>query len=263
MMKQVMDLFGDVVPFLQANTDLAPATRSKLLSILNNPQHMSYLQVELAVTVDAGMPFVRATYNLEGDGPLVLKCYEEISSLNAAVTQAYYPNLQSVIDRISLGNTHMQQQLTQYAKSCVQPGLTYFTDQLDASMKLPLAAFKAARLFSPSKVHEMQPNSASVDSIVAFPFLSSSVAALKGELLQYVAAAEDVSPTHDPLEFWKEHKDTLPAWTAAARQVLLVQPSSAASERVFSLLTNSFGERQQSSLQDYIEASMMLQYNKH
>ena len=130
-------------------------------------------------------------------------------------------------------------------------------------MKLPLVAFKAARLFSPSKVHEMQPNSALVDSLVAFPFLSSSVAALKGELPQYVAAAEDVSPTHDPLEFWKEHKDTLPAWTAAARQVLLAQPSSAASECVFSLLTNSFGERQQSSLQDYIEASMMLQYNKH
>ena len=47
----------------------------------------------LAVIVDAGMPFLRATctYNLEGDGPLALKCYEEISSLNAAVAQAYYP----------------------------------------------------------------------------------------------------------------------------------------------------------------------------
>ena len=102
-----------------------------------------------------------------------------------------------------------------------------------------------------------------VDSLVAFPFLTNSVAALKGELPQYVAAAEDVSPTHDPLKFWKEHQDTLPAWAAAARQVLLVQPSSAASERVFSLLKNSFGEYEQSSLQDYIEASLMLQYNQH
>ena len=48
---------------------------------------------------------------------------------------------------------------------------------------------------------------------------------------------------------------------AAARQVLLVQPSSGASERVFSLLKNSFGDRQNSALQDYIEASLMLQYN--
>ena len=36
---------------------------------------------------------------------------------------------------------------------------------------------------------------------------------------------------------------------------------SAASERIFSLERNSFGERQNSSLQDYIEASLMLQYN--
>ena len=89
-MKELMELFGDVVPFLQTNSDLAPATRAKLLSILNDPQQMCFLQVELAVTIDAGMPFVRATYNLEGDGPLALKCYEEISSLKAAVTQAHY-----------------------------------------------------------------------------------------------------------------------------------------------------------------------------
>lgn len=81
----------------------------------------------------------------------------------------------------------------------MQPGLTYFTDQLNASMKQPLAAFKAARLFSPSKVHEMQPDSAAIDSLVTFPFLSNSIAALKCELPQYIAAAEDVNPTHDPL----------------------------------------------------------------
>ena len=64
------------------------------------------------------------------------------------------------------------------------------------------------------------------------------------------------------LTFWNGHEDDLPNWSKAARQVLLVQPSSASSERVFSLLRNSFGERQHSSLQDYIEASLMLQYNK-
>ena len=44
--------------------------------------------------------------------------------------------------------------------------------------------------------------------------------------------------------------------------VLLVQPSSAAAERVFSLLQNSFSQRQSSSLEDYIETSLMLQYNR-
>ena len=69
---------------------------------------MYYLQVELAVTVDAGMPLARAKYNLEGDKPLAFKCYKEISGLDAAVTQAYYPNLQAVIDRMSLTSPMIQ-----------------------------------------------------------------------------------------------------------------------------------------------------------
>ncbi len=42
-----------------------------------------------------------------------------------------------------------------------------------------------------------------------------------------------------------------------------MQPSSAASERVFSILKASFEEQQDSALQDYVEASLMLQYNHH
>ena len=42
----------------------------------------------------------------------------------------------------------------------------------------------------------------------------------------------------------------------------LLQPSSGAAERVFSVLNNSFGKRQLSTLEDYVEASVMLQYNK-
>ena len=143
-MNQLLKLFGDVLPFLEENTGLSPATRGKLLSNLNDPQQKSYLMVELAVTVDAGMPFVQATYNLEGDGPLALTCYETISALNAAAKQAYYPNLRAVTSEISSGNSLIESDLVQHAKSCVQPGLNYYFQQLSASMKEPLAAFKAA-----------------------------------------------------------------------------------------------------------------------
>ena len=47
----------------------------------------------------------------------------------------------------------------------------------------------------------------------------------------------------------------------SARKVLVVQPSSAAAERVFSILSNSFTDQQEQSLEDYVEASVMLQYN--
>ena len=214
-----------------------------------------------AITIDTAMPFVKATYNLEGDGPLALTCYEALSALNAAARQAHYPNLEAVASYLASGDADKEQELILYAKSCVQPGVAYYFQQLSTNMKQALEAFKAARLFSPSKLHEMRPDASAVDSLVSFPFLTPAIPALE-EFPLFIAAAEDVDSIYDPVLFWKEHENTLPTWSQAARQILLVQPSSAASERVFSLLNNSFGERQYSSLQGYIEASLMLQYNK-
>ena len=45
-MKQLMDLFGDVQPFLE-DASVSPATTEKLLLILRNPQEKKLLQVEL------------------------------------------------------------------------------------------------------------------------------------------------------------------------------------------------------------------------
>ena len=56
-----------------------------------------------------------------------------------------------------------------------------------------MSAFKAARLFSPYKVHEMKPTTAAVDELTAFPFLIGKLEDLKLELPTYMAAVEDVS----------------------------------------------------------------------
>ena len=86
---------------------------------------------------------------------------------------------------------------------------------------------------------------------------------LKGELPSYLAKVSDIDSSIEVLQWWSQNELSLPCWEAAACKVLLVQPSSAASERVFSLLNAFFNPQQQSSLQDYIETSQMLQYNKH
>ena len=64
----------------------------------------------------------------------------------------------------------------------------------------------------------------------------------------------------DKLEWWKNHAVQLPFWSTGCRAILLLQPSSADAERVFSLLSNSFKENQQNALEDYIiSTSVMLQ----
>ena len=44
------------------------------------------------------------------------------------------------------------------------------------------------------------------------------------------------------------------------KKLLLVQLSSAAAERVFSILNSCFGDDQVSSLEDYVESAVMLRY---
>jgi len=54
--------FGDVHPFLQEQTGLSPGTRSKLPQIMADPLKNAWFQIELAAVIDAGEPFVQATY---------------------------------------------------------------------------------------------------------------------------------------------------------------------------------------------------------
>ena len=51
-------------------------------------------------------------------------------------------------------------------------------------------------------------------------------------------------------------------WNMVFKLVLFVQSSSATAEWVLPLLQNSFNQKQSSSLEDYIETSIMLQYNR-
>ena len=111
----------------------------------------------------------------------------------------------------------------------------------------------------------MRPTANSIDDLAVFPFFNDPVllSRLKSELPEYLVKADDVSADIAPLEWWDRQEHSLPYWSASVRKVILVQPSSAAAERVFSLLKASFNERQYGALQDYIETSLMLQYNKH
>ena len=63
------------------------------------------------------------------------------------------------------------------------------------------------------------------------------------------------------LAWWRDNCKTFPAWALAARIVFAISPNSASCERVFALLKNLFGEEQSLSLADYVQASLMLNYN--
>ena len=65
---------------------------------------------------------------------------------------------------------------------------------------------------------------------------------LIAELPDYVAAAQDVVVTteEEKVKWWCQHVERIPRWSVAVKQILLLQLSSAAAERAFSLLSAAF-----------------------
>ena len=53
---------------LAKNTDIGSSTKSKLLTFFEDSKKHNHLKIELAAVVDWCEVFVKATYNLEGDG---------------------------------------------------------------------------------------------------------------------------------------------------------------------------------------------------
>ena len=107
-----------------------------------------------------------------------------------------------------------------------------------------------------------------MEALRQFPFLDSNdvINDLITELPNYLAATQDVIMMIMPCEedkekSWRQQSDNLLHWSSAVMKVLLVQPSSAAAERVFSILNSSFNDSQEHALVDYLQACVMLQYN--
>ena len=67
------------------------------------------------MVIDCGEPFVKATYTLEGDGPLVLECYEIITTVQEAIRVAHMPNVKAVAENLAGGVSIVTQQLVSYA----------------------------------------------------------------------------------------------------------------------------------------------------
>ena len=217
------------------------------------------LRIELAVVIDAGEFFVKGTYNLEGDGPLALTTYEELRKIYNFISLPHYPNLMACARNLASGDATVEQQLIIYAKSCVEPGFQYFKEKFDGELRPVVSFFKGARLLSPEKMKDTLVDASTVDEFAsAFPSLSTQTAlkqsCLAIKLLLMISILQLMHRTGGKDMGW--------SYLIGAQIVLLVQPSSAAAERVFSLLQNSFTQRQSSSLEDYIETSIMLQYNR-
>jgi hypothetical protein len=162
---------------------------------------------------------------------------------------------------------HLQRMLAIQLQK-VERSFLYFENTIITGMARTLKIFKACRLFDPSRIDELGAEPDAVEAqLKHLPFFNDAkIAALMRQLSAYRATAigENLDDSVDREAWWAGKAATrgIDEWYSGATKIMVCQPSSAAAERVFSMLKAVMGEQQQANaLEDYQEATMLARYN--
>ena len=89
------------MPFVQEYGDFAPRTTAKLVELLEDEDNLINLQIELTALLDVGTHFVKATYNLEGDGLLFFTVYSILQEFLEACNAPQYRQVTAAGQKIA------------------------------------------------------------------------------------------------------------------------------------------------------------------
>jgi len=161
----------------------------------------------------------------------------------------------------------------------LRKGFEYLENRLSGGSDSPYGCqatyelFRLAQVLDPAYAIQANVNQDTLVELAALPpFRQEEGLAdkLVAELSIYKSAARDFAVdrsdvdefTTKVLTFWRVNGGEMPTFSRVARVIFSMAPSSAACERVFSLLDSLFGPEQRKALSDYISGSLMLNYNK-
>jgi hypothetical protein len=202
-------------------------------------------------------------------------------------------------DEVPAAVAQKTQEYKDYSNFLTRKAFRYFNENLlagDVGEKLPF--FKACRLLNPSHIKALvaahslpglQDHVRRELTALAHLVPEQKIGMLLSELPAYVNLSNEYAgnwlfkpPTpwnsfddvksfkkklHESvglevLAFWKQHSELIPKWAELAAEIFILAPSSAAVERLFSLLRDKFDEKNlQRSLLDFVETSLLLRYN--
>jgi hypothetical protein len=160
------------------------------------------------------------------------------------------------------------QALVQEQLDKVEASIVYFEKTIITGMADNMNIYKAFRLFDPTRIDALGGDINEVEAqLKLIPFFDDNeVAALMAQLATYraFAIADAVNVNTDREAWWAQRAQHagMDKWYAGATMVMICQASSAAAERVFSMLKALIGEQQQANaLEDYQEGAIMARYN--
>ena len=192
-------------------------------ALLLDPVQKRHLQLELAAVIDIGQHFVRATYDLEGDGPLIFSTFRKPQEVLTACSLQHYPNISTVAKQLVEEDPELDlQELKQWAKNRIRPGVLWFMQQFNVKHRAVVDMFKYAQYFSPIQVQALKPDATDIEHLRQLPFLNDNnmIIHLQQELPAYLAAVSDVEKLTDEeiVGWWMSQEDELPFWSKSVKK---------------------------------------------
>lgn len=275
--RQVAMLFPQITEFFQVHllsTKMCPAYQKRGSVYLHPGERNRALRVELAVYQDVAEMMVKTTYNLEGDGPLVFDVYDQLIALKAHIDNPRTPTTDAVLVKIEeeLNGTADDELFLLCARphECIAPVQQYFQEKWREEAAA-LEFFKIARWFSPVHASAMGITERTVRDFATnfadrgkplIPWLAAEVPGLLEDLPVYVDCYTTTSENVDLMIWWPAQRARLRTFAKCAKRLTLAQPTSGAAERVFSVYRRQFSCLQAAALEETLETSVMLEYNK-
>jgi ribosomal protein L6P/L9E len=186
-----------------------------------------------------------------------------------AASQAALPSSPKMLNNV--------EDLMEYSRGVARPAAAYFDERVLGRDGAQLRRMSAGSYFNPISVN--LPSELGITNLVrVFPMfmkhprLVGAPSKMSAEIPTYISLINSIPPAsermddegHDTFDiavFWRRAARKLPATALALRAVITNSPNSAPPERVFSILNDTFDDDQTTSLSDYIQLSLQLQYN--
>jgi hypothetical protein len=161
-----------------------------------------------------------------------------------------------------------------HVRKTVTPTWTYFKKTVLGTLAPMVELLKICRLSNPYAFAHLKPTAEEFNAAVASldVFDADEERSISQGYAEYMRISLELpslprgSSPDDEMKaiktFWRAHHATLNKLSPFVRYCFTIQCSSAAVERVFSVLKNSFGDQQELSLEDYVCLSLIRQFNK-
>lgn len=258
--------FEKVIQFLEAPWTFSANSLAVCRQFLKQ-EKKQILEFELFLGADIGEVFIAPTYELESDSATILVAGRLLSSIRDKFFSFYPRRASSFIEQMPTATKAEYMNRITVALFSVK---NYFFEKFgfsdhDKSCEFgaEILRFKAAEIFDPQMIKE----NTSIDDVYllsSFPFVTDNlIFDLKKEFLLYknlAISTQNATDLEGIKSWWKLYQNQLPHLSATLKSIILHQPSSAAVERVFSLLELAFTSRQNRLLDDVIELTLQFQF---